>query len=84
MLRKHSISFIILMLLLGFLLGAVMGSLIETIFGLSFLNRNILPNGGWEIKDFYVIRKLNLQITPASILGVIISIYFLYKQTTKL
>ncbi|GIX42655.1 MAG: hypothetical protein KatS3mg129_2388 [Leptospiraceae bacterium] len=78
--KKHSISFIVLLLLLSGFLGAVMGSLLDTVFGLSFLNYELLPGKGIEINDFYILRKLNLQLTPATFIGIGIALYFIYKH----
>ncbi len=68
------------MLLLSGFLGAVMGSLLETVFGLGYLNYEIMPNKGLEINNFYIIKRLNLQLTPATFIGIAIGIYFLYKS----
>ncbi|MCX7809289.1 MAG: hypothetical protein N2247_00115 [Leptospiraceae bacterium] len=78
--KKHSICFIIFMLLLSGFLGAVMGSLLETVFGLGYLNYEVLPNKGLEVNNFYIIKKLNLQLTPATFIGIAIGIYYLYKS----
>ncbi len=67
------------MLLLSGFIGAVMGSLLETVFGLSFMNYELIPNGGIKINNFYIIKKLYLQITPATILGILIAIFIIYK-----
>jgi predicted membrane chloride channel (bestrophin family) len=82
--KKHSISFVILLLLLSGFLGAIMGSLLETVFGLSFLNYELLPKNGIEIEDFYILKKLNLQLTPATLIGIMIAIYFLYKYNNTI
>jgi len=68
------------MLLLSGFLGAVMGSLLETVFGLGYLNYEILPNKGLEVNNFYIIKKLNLQLTPATFIGIAVGIYYLYKS----
>jgi|GEM_PF-3870596 hypothetical protein len=68
------------MLLLSGFLGAVMGSLLETVFGLGYLNYEVLPNKGLEVNNFYIIKKLNLQLTPATFIGIAIGIYYLYKS----
>lgn len=77
--KGHSVSFVVLVLLLGGLLGSVMGSLLETIFGLQFLNKEILPGKGIVIQNFYIIKELHIQITIATILGVAIALYVLFK-----
>jgi len=68
------------MLLLSGFLGAVMGSLLETVFGLGYLNYEVLPNKGIEINNFYIIKRFNLQLTPATFIGIAIGIYYLYKS----
>jgi predicted membrane chloride channel (bestrophin family) len=68
------------MLLLSGFLGAVMGSLLETVFGLGYLNYEVLPNKGLEVNNFYIIKKLNLQLTPGTFIGIAIGIYYLYKS----
>jgi predicted membrane chloride channel (bestrophin family) len=68
------------MLLLSGFLGAVMGSLLETVFGLGYLNYEVLPNKGLEVNNFYIIKKFNLQLTPATFIGIAIGIYYLYKS----
>jgi len=68
------------MFLLSGFLGAVMGSLLETVFGLGYLNYEVLPNKGLEVNNFYIIKKLNLQLTPATFIGIAIGIYYLYKS----
>lgn len=78
--KKHSVCYVLLLLLLSGFLGAVMGSLLETVFGLNFMNYELLPNGGIQINHFYIIKKLNLQITPATIMGILIAIYLIYRH----
>jgi predicted membrane chloride channel (bestrophin family) len=68
------------MLLLSGFLGAVMGSLLETVFGLGYLNYEVLPNKGIEINNFYIVKRFNLQLTPATFIGIAIGIYYLYKS----
>lgn len=79
--KGHSICFVILLLLLSAFLGSVIGSLIETIFGINFLNYELLPGKGVEVKDFYIIKELRLQLTPSTILGMGIAIFLLYKYS---
>ncbi|MCS7205042.1 MAG: hypothetical protein NZ853_05045 [Leptospiraceae bacterium] len=77
--KKHSISFIVVVVLLSGLIGAVMGSLLETVFGLKFLNYPLIPKPGIQIKDFYIIEELTIQLTPATIMGILLGVYLLYK-----
>ncbi len=78
---KYSISFVLLVLFLGLMIGTVAGSLLEQIFGLGFLN---LPLFGDEpltlIKDFYFITKLEIQLTPGGLLGFAVAAYVLYRK----
>jgi predicted membrane chloride channel (bestrophin family) len=53
---------------------------LETVFGLGYLNYEVLPNKGLEVNNFYIIKKLNLQLTPATFIGIAIGIYYLYKS----
>ncbi len=77
--KGHSISFVILVLLLGGFLGSVMGSLLETIFGLQFLNTELFPGKGIVIQNFYLIKEFNMQITWATLIGVATTLYLLFK-----
>jgi len=77
---KYSFTFVLFVLILGLFIGAVFGSLVHQVFGLEFLNRPIFSNPLKIAEDFYIIKKLELQLTPASILGLVVAGWFLYKR----
>lgn len=80
MMEKISISFAIIVLLLGLLIGAVTGSLLHQIFGLEILNRSLLEHPVPVAENFYVFSRLELQLTPAGLLGFVAAAYLLYKK----
>ncbi len=76
---KRSISFIVLVLVLGLFIGAVAGSLLSRVFGLDFLNHSLF--GTLTIaRDFYLIKNLELQLTPAGLAGLVIAGWLLYRK----
>ena len=77
---KHSISFIVLVLIFGLFIGTVGGSLIEGIFGLEFLNRPLFGGSLKVAEDFYVIKNLELRLTPAGLMGFVIVAWLLYRR----
>lgn len=78
---KYSISFVVLVLFLGLMLGAVFGSLLDQVFGLSILNYGLFSDGSLTvIEDFYVIRKLAIQVTPGALAGLALTGYILYRK----
>lgn len=78
---RYSISFVLLVLFLGLMIGTVAGSLLEQIFGLGVLNYALFPNGPLTlIEDFYFITKLEIQLTPGGLLGSGIAAYVLYRK----
>lgn len=81
--RANSISFIILVLLLGLLIGAVTGSLVSRIFGLEFINRPLFSTPLHVAENFYIIKNLELQPTPASLLGFVIAVWLLYRNKER-
>lgn len=79
---KHSISFIFLVLVLGLFIGTVAGSLLARVFGLEILNHSLF--GGLVIaRDFYLVKNLELQFTPAGLLGLVLTAWLLYKTKEK-
>lgn len=56
-----------------------MGSLIETIFGIKIFNYELLPKKGLQLQNFYIIKELQLQITPSTLAGIGIALFVLYK-----
>lgn len=77
---KYSISFVLAVLVLGLLIGAVAGSLMERIFGLGFLNLGLFTDPVTVIEDFYVVTKLEIQLTSGGLLGFVIAAYMLYRN----
>ncbi|MCB1308116.1 MAG: hypothetical protein KDK30_08055 [Leptospiraceae bacterium] len=76
--RKHSIGFVALVLLLGLLIGAVLGSLIHQVFGFAFLNLELFQSPLVLADDFYILKRLEIQLTPGSILGLLVAIWMLF------
>ena len=75
--KTHSISFVLIVLLGGLLIGAVLGSLLNQIFGLRFLNQDLFQI---EISEFYVIKQFALVPTVASLLGLFAAGWFLFRK----
>lgn len=77
---RTSISFVILILILGMLIGSVGGSLIQQVFGYEFLNRALPERPLVLIENFYLVHRLELVLTPGALLGLVISGIYLYKK----
>ncbi|MBI3394827.1 MAG: hypothetical protein HY042_03230 [Spirochaetia bacterium] len=79
-LSRIPISFVIIALFLGMFVGAVAGSLAYQVFGLELLNK---PLGStWRVaEDFYLIKRLEVQITPGSVLGLLITGWLIYRRS---
>jgi len=77
---KYSIPFIIIVLILGFFIGSVVGSLVQQVFGLEFLNRTFFDKPLKLAENFYMIKSLEINITPSGILGLILSSWFVYRK----
>tara|TARA_Y100001972_G_C7415810_1_gene215163 strand:- start:214 stop:465 length:252 start_codon:yes stop_codon:yes gene_type:complete len=78
---KYSISFVLLVLFLGLMIGTVGGSLLEQIFGLGVLNFALFGDGPLTlIEDFYLITKLQIQLTTGGLLGFAIAAWLLYRK----
>jgi len=77
---RFSFSFAILALILGLFMGSVLGSLFQQVFGLSFLNKPLFADSIVLAKDFYALQRLEIRLTPAGLLGLIASGWFLYKK----
>ena len=78
--ERHSISFVIVVLFLGLLIGTVSGSLLEQVFGLNVLNQSLLETSDGLINDFYLINRLDIRFTPAGLMGLLLTIWLLYKK----
>lgn len=68
------------MLFLGAFGGAIAGSLLSRVFGLDFLVFELLPGHGIQINDFYILKNLELQLTPGAILGFGFVGWLLYRK----
>ncbi len=79
--KTHSFSFVIVILFAGIFLGAVLGSLLSQIFGLDFLNYGLFQVG---FADFYIMKSIEIIPTPASLIGLMIAIWVLYKKGASL
>ncbi len=77
---KYSISFVLIILIFGLFTGAVFGSLLEQVFGIGFLNIEIFSSPVKIAENFYILKNLELQLTPASLLGLVVAGWFLYKR----
>jgi len=72
-----SVSKFLLAIGLGLLIGAVSGVLLDKIFGVHLLGSNLLKEA--LILEFYII-KIEIQITPASLIGLVVSGYLVIKK----
>ncbi|MCB1326149.1 MAG: hypothetical protein KDK35_13010 [Leptospiraceae bacterium] len=80
---KYSIGFVLIVLVLGLLIGAVLGSLIEQVFGLTWLNVELFGEPLLLADDFYIVKRLEVQLTPGALLGLLASGYYLYRRVKK-
>lgn len=74
---KSQIALTILVVFLGMLVGAVAGVVLDKFLGMGFFSKELLQTP-WFLQ-FYVI-KVELQLTPASLLGIVVSAYFALKK----
>ena len=73
----HSISFVLVFVFLGFLVGGVGASLTQQVFGFSFLSYKLFDI---IIDDFYIIHKLHVYVTTGSLLGFALTGGYLYRK----
>lgn len=78
---KLPIAFVLLACLLSLFLGAALGSLVEQVFGLSWLNLELLK--GAKLEDFYLIKSLEIRLTPGALLGLGAAIWLFYRYARK-
>ena len=76
----YSIAFIIVMLILGFLIGGVLSSLIERIFGFSFFSYKLFDI---IIDDFYVIHNIHVMVTLGAFVGLVTTGFVLYRKIRR-
>jgi hypothetical protein len=77
---KYSIGFVVLVLVFGMFLGAALGSLLQQVFGFGWLNQDLFSSPVEMVRDFYIIERLEVQLTPGSLLGLIAAGWILYKK----
>ena len=65
---------------MGLLIGTVSGSILEQVFGLGVLNQPLMDTSYGLIEDFYLINRLDIRLTPAGLLGLIATVWLLYKK----
>lgn len=82
--NTYSISFVLLVLVLSLFIGAALGSVVHQVFGLNWFDIGLIPDTWVVLEDFYVLRRLEIQITPGSILGVLVAAWYLYRQAGKM
>ncbi|MCB1143432.1 MAG: hypothetical protein H7A24_16365 [Leptospiraceae bacterium] len=71
------LSFLLLASLVGLFIGAVAGSILDTVFHIHFFSKDLLTE---SLKlDFYII-KIEMQLTPASLLGLVVTGYLVIKK----
>jgi predicted membrane chloride channel (bestrophin family) len=75
--RKVSISNIILALILGVMVGSVTGSIIDKLFSINTFSSFLLKKA--IVLDFYTI-KLELQLSPGSLIGLVVTAYLIFKK----
>ncbi|TGK10059.1 hypothetical protein EHO61_12035 [Leptospira fluminis] len=68
---------IALAIVLGSLVGAVLGVLIDRLLGIHFLSVYLLQEA--VRLELYVI-KVEVQVTPASLLGLVATLFFVLKK----
>ena len=80
---KYSLGFVILVLVLSLFMGAVTGSLLSHIFGFEFLNHPISGEPLELVRNFYLIEKLVVRLTPAALLAACVAGWFLYRGRNR-
>ena len=75
--NKSQIGNTILVLALGLLAGAVAGNILDRFLGTSFLSNFLFENP--FVLELYII-KVEIQLTPASLIGLVVTAYFALKK----
>lgn len=78
--ENFSISFVVLTLIIGLWIGTVTGSLLARVFGIGFLDMPLFGDSITLIRNFYLIERLDLRITPAALLGFAVTAILLYRK----
>ena len=74
---KEKIGNLIILLILGLFIGAVSGVIIDKLLGKEFLSVYLLKQA--ITLELYII-KVEIQLTPASIIGLVVTAYFSLKK----
>ncbi|WCL48737.1 hypothetical protein O4O04_15715 [Leptospira sp. GIMC2001] len=77
--NKGQIGNIFLVLILGLFVGAISGILLDRIFGIQFFSVFLFAEP--FVLELYII-KVGIQLTPASIIGLVVSGYLVLKRGT--
>ncbi len=75
------ISFAIVTLFLGVMIGSAGGSLLSRVFGFHFLDQALFAESVTIITDFYFLSKVSVRITPGAIAGFLITAVILYRKS---
>jgi predicted membrane chloride channel (bestrophin family) len=76
---RYSISFVLVVLILGWFAGSVVGSFLDQMLQARLFDISL--TGSWlRIENFYLIQILELRLTPAGLLGLVLAGVFLYKK----
>lgn len=81
---KYSLGYVLLVLFFGLFIGTVIGSLIQQVFGFTWLNISLIKDGYAIIKDFYLFTRVEIQLTPGSITGFLVAAWYLYRFARKM
>ncbi|MCB1173391.1 MAG: hypothetical protein KDK39_07500 [Leptospiraceae bacterium] len=81
--NKVSIGFAVLVMLFAMQAGTVAGSLLEQVFGFTWLNAGLIPSGTEVVRDFYMIRSLELHFTAGTLIGFLVAAWYLYRLWRK-
>lgn len=74
---RDKIGKLLVVLVLGLFIGAVSGAIIDKLTGKEFLSVYLLKEA--IVLELYII-KVEIQLTPASIIGLVVTAYFALKK----
>jgi hypothetical protein len=77
---KMPVSFVILAVFIGIMIGSVAGSLLSQIFGFDFLDRSLFAESITIIHDFYFLQKVSIRLSAGSLLGFFITLILIYRK----
>jgi membrane-bound metal-dependent hydrolase YbcI (DUF457 family) len=75
--NKGQIGSLFLVLVLGLFIGAIAGIIIDRLFGIQFFSVFLFDNP--FVLELYII-KVGIQLTPASLIGFVVSGYLALKK----